>query len=111
MLLLDSLQDISRGNLVINHDLTAVERVNPIPVPFLSTWDFRIAFIDFELSTKYIAGSDTSTWVDSGFCGNYDFVAPEVLASEETKAEYAVLPTDVCFNVISPHSLYDLYRC
>ena len=102
------MQDVSRSNLVINHDLTATERVKPIPVPFLSTFDFRIAFIDFELSTKYIPGSDTSTWVDSGFHGKYDCAAPEVIASQETKAEYAVLPTDVCFNITSSHSLNDL---
>ncbi|KAF8527608.1 kinase-like domain-containing protein [Hysterangium stoloniferum] len=88
-------RDISPINMVINHDLTKKERLQPIPYPFLSTWDFRLAFIDFEFSSKYTPGSDTSTWVDTGFCGNIGFAAPENIDSHVTRAEYAVLPTDV----------------
>jgi hypothetical protein len=82
--------------MVVNHDLTSEDLFSLLPRPFLSTWDFRLAFIDFEFATKYTPGSDASTWVASGFCGNIGFAAPENIASHTTGAEYAVLPADVC---------------
>ncbi|KAF8507725.1 kinase-like domain-containing protein [Hysterangium stoloniferum] len=88
-------RDISPGNMVINHDLTQRELSEPIPYPFLSTWDFRLAFIDFDFASKFTPGSDTSTWVGCGFHGNIGFAAPEVVDSHVTRAEYAVLPTDI----------------
>jgi serine/threonine protein kinase len=81
--------------MVINHDLTSEDLFSTLPRSFLSTWDFRVAFIDFEFATRYAPGSDTSTWIASGFCGNIGFAAPENIISHTTRADYAVLPADV----------------
>ena len=91
------IQDIHCANILWNHDDTRNPRADNQPgkpaVPFHSTFDFRIAFIDFGSATRFTPG-ETTHFITADHIPPSAFAAPEQSQDEP----YDVLRSDV-YNV------------